>query len=171
VSERHPAPRKSNGAGRGAARGYSWPPFEPGNRASLKHGLFALIEDEEEIVQIAAVVRSSLPLYAPHFEIGVELLAGRLWRLRRAYRYVSATPEGERSRAFEEALNALENVVSRTIARLGLDPLAAAELGVSVQRLAAGSQEGAPFDWAALDVGERRELERLIQKGRRADGD
>jgi hypothetical protein len=32
--------RRGDGTGHGGpARGYSWPPFEPGNTASLKHGL------------------------------------------------------------------------------------------------------------------------------------
>jgi hypothetical protein len=30
-----------NGAGKGPARGYSWPPFEPGNAAAFVHGAFS----------------------------------------------------------------------------------------------------------------------------------
>jgi hypothetical protein len=63
-------------------------------------------------------------------------------------------------------------VVSRTVARLGLDPIAAAELGVNLQRLAAGGEDGAPpFQWNNLDGKERRTLERLLAKGRRNGGE
>jgi hypothetical protein len=130
-----------------------------------------LIEGEQEIAEIADAVRSSMPMYATSFELVVWLLAGRVWRLRRAYRYVAETSPGERSKAFEETLNALENVVSRSAARLGLDPVSAAELGVNLQRLAAGGEDPQrQFDWSSLDSEERVELDRLIRKGR-ADGD
>jgi hypothetical protein len=133
---------------------------------------FQLLEGEEEVAEIADAVRSSLPLYASSFEVGVQLLAGRLWRLKRGYRYVAETSEGERSKSFEESLNALENTVGRMVARLGLDPIAATELGVNVKRLAAGSEDGQPpFQWNNLDASERRTLERLLEKGRRHDGE
>jgi hypothetical protein len=69
-----------------------------------------------------------------------------------------------------ESLNALENLVNRSIARLGLDPVSAAEIGVSLSRLAARQRgRGAPFNWSNLDGRERRTLERLLAKGRRTD--
>jgi hypothetical protein len=173
LSEKHPDTRRANGAGHGGpARRYSWPPFEQGNTASLKHGLYAgtfqLLDGEQEIAEIADAVRAALPIYASAFEVGIQLLAGRIWRLKRGYQHVARTPEGELPKSFLESLNALENVVSRTVARLGLDPIAAAELGVNLQRLAAGSEDGQPpFNWSNLDAKERRS-ERLLAKGRRA---
>jgi hypothetical protein len=92
-----PATREANGAGHGGpARGYSWPPFEEGNTASLRHGLYAsrfqLLEGEKEIEEIADAVRAALPIYASAFEVGIQLLAGRIWRLKRGYQHVARTP-------------------------------------------------------------------------------
>ena len=81
------------------------------------------------------------------------------------------TPEGEIPPKFLESLNALENLINRSVARLGLDPVSATELGVSLSRLAAGGEDGAPpFQWNNLDGKERRTLERLLAKGRRTNG-
>lgn len=33
-------------AGKGAARGYTWPPFQPGNTKAVRHGLDALVRPE-----------------------------------------------------------------------------------------------------------------------------
>jgi len=168
LSPSETAPATSKGA-----RGYSWPPFQPGNALSRKHGLysrFQMLEGKEEIGEIAHVLRGLLPLYASAFEVGIQLLSARLWRLRRAYEFIEKTPEGEIPPKFLESLNALENLVNRSIARLGLDPVSAAELGVSLSRLAAGSEDGTPpFQWSNLDGKERRTLERLLAKGRRTD--
>jgi hypothetical protein len=127
-----------------------------------------MLEGKEEIGEVADVLRSLLPLYASAFEVGIQLLAARLWRLQRAYEFIEKNGEGEIPPKFLESLNALENLVNRSIARLGLDPVSAAELGVSLSRLAAGSEDGAPpFNWNNLDGRERRTLDRLLAKGRR----
>jgi hypothetical protein len=129
--------------------------------------------DEEEISATADVLREILPTYASAFEPAIQLLSARLWRLRRAYEFVAATPEGELPRNFGEKLNSLELLINRTLAALGMTPVSASELGINLARLAAGSEDGAPpFQWNNLDGKERRTLERLLAKGRRApDGD
>jgi hypothetical protein len=43
-------------------------------------------------------------------------------------------------------------------------------LGVNLARLSAGGEHGPAFDWNSLEKPERRELERLLEKGRRGDG-
>ena len=162
--------------GKGPARGYSWPPFGEGNTASLRHGLYAtkfqMLEGEQEIAETAELLRSLLPVYATAFEPALQLLSARLWRLRRGYRYIEKTPEGELSKSFLETLGSLENLVNRSLAALGMTPVAASEIGVNLAKLAAGSVDGTPpFEWNNLDADERRELERLLGKGRRSSGD
>lgn len=131
-----------------------------------------MLEDEEEIADTAAHLRALLPTYAPAFEPALQLLAARLWRLKLGYAYVQETPTDGVSAKFLESLNATENVVSRALARLGLDPVSCAELGVNLQRLAAAGEDGGrPFAWGNLEAGERVELDRLIRKGRQVDGD
>jgi hypothetical protein len=101
----------------------------------------------------------------------LQLLSARLWRLRRGYEFVERTPEGELPKYFLETLNSLENLVNRSLAALGLTPIAAAELGVNLARLAAGGDDGPPFDWNSLTRTERKRLEELLAKGRRSNGD
>jgi hypothetical protein len=167
--------KQANGPGRGGpARGYSWPPFKEGNTVSLRHGMFAKRFqplDEEEIAETADLLREILPTYASAFEPAIQLLSARLWRLRRAYEFVAATPEGELPRNFGEKLNSLELLINRTLAALGLTPVSASELGVNLARLAGVGEHGPSFDWNALEQRERRQLERLLAKGRRANGD
>jgi hypothetical protein len=142
--------RRGNGVGRGGpARGYSWPPFEKGNSARLVHGMYAQKFsplDEEEIAETAELLRALLPTYATAFEPAIQLLSARLWRLRRAYRFVQETSEAELPRNFSEKLNSLESLIDRSLRALGLTPSAAAELGVNLARLAAGGEHGPSFD-------------------------
>jgi hypothetical protein len=126
--------------------------------------------DLEEIEATADRLRGICPTYASAFEPMLQLLSARLWRLRRAYEFVAATPEGELPRNFSERLNSLELLINRTLAALGLTPVSASELGVNLARLAGVGEHGPAFDWNSLEQPERRELERLLAKGRRADG-
>jgi hypothetical protein len=129
-------------------------------------------EDAEEVAELAATLRGLVPLFAPSFEVVVELLAARLWRLRRSYAWLASVSESEVPRHFAERLASLELLVNRTMRELGLTPASAAELGVNLARLSAASDEGGPaFDWDSLEERERRELARLLAKGRRGDAD
>jgi hypothetical protein len=174
-SNKTPAKRTGNGAGHGGpARGYSWEPFQKGHTLSRRHGLysgrFSPLE-QQQIEETSELLRAILPTYASAFEPALQLLAARLWRLRRGYEFVEKTPEGELPKHFLETLNSLEHLINRTLAALGLTPVAAAELGINLARLSAGVEEGPAFDWNALEQKERRQLERLLAKGRRANGD
>jgi len=122
--------------------------------------------DTEEIAETADLLRDILPTYASAFEPALQLLAARLWRLRRCYEFVANTPEGDLPRNFGEKLNSLELLINRTLAALGLTPASAAELGVNLARLSAGGEHGPSFEWNSLEEPERRELERLLAKGR-----
>jgi hypothetical protein len=173
-----PAKRQGNGPGHGGpARNYSWEPFHEGHTLSMKHGFYAtkfqMLEGKEEIAETAELLRAILPTYASAFEPALQLLAARLWRLRRGYEFVESTPEAEQPKYFGEKLNTLENLVNKSLAALGLTPVSAAEIGVNLARLADVGEYGSSFDWNSLEKRERRELERLLAKGRRTadDGD
>jgi hypothetical protein len=74
MSSSTPAKRTGNGP----ARGYSWPPFENGNRAAVKHSFYAKRFqplEREEIAETAELLRSLLPVYSTAFEPSA--IAGR----------------------------------------------------------------------------------------------
>jgi hypothetical protein len=52
----------------GAARGYSWPPFEPGNQAHLKHGSYvgaALLSESPEVAELVDWILDTQPVSHP----------------------------------------------------------------------------------------------------------
>lgn len=162
-----PARRVGGPASGMPARGYSWPPFERGNTAARTHSFYATKfqpVEREEIASTAALLREVLPLYSPSFEPTIQLLAARLWRIRRAYEFIESRPEDEVPRALLVNLGTLENTVSRDFEALGLSPRSAAALGIDLARLARASDE--PFDWNALSRDERETLSSLLEKGK-----
>jgi hypothetical protein len=163
-----PAKRGANGAGKGPARGYSWPPFEQGNRAAVKHGIYLeKFNDAEraEIDEIAESLRAAVPLYSPSFEPTIRMTAARIWRWRRAYAYLAERGE-DASRGLLKNLDVLERSLQRDFSDLGVSPRAAAELGVNLARLAAANDcDDERFDWNALSASERRTLSALLAKG------
>ena len=164
-----PAKRTGNGVGKGPARGYSWPPFENGNTAARRHAFYAerfQPLEREEIATTAELLRSVLPLYSTAFEPAVQLLAARLWRIKRAYEYIGEHAEEDVPRSLLVNLGTLENSVSRDFEAIGLSPHSAAALGIDLQRLArASDDDGEPFNWNGLTKTERAELSRLLAKG------
>jgi hypothetical protein len=121
------------------ARGYSWPPFEPGNTAAVRSGFWASPtlrpDDRAEVEEIAASLREVMPLYLAAFEPVLEQLACRLWRQRRAYGDLSEhgilRADGKPAPILID-LSKLERQIARDLADLGMTPRAAAALGVDV---------------------------------------
>ncbi len=165
--------RQNGDSGKGPARGYSWPPFQEGHQLSRKHGFYATKfspVEQEEADETAELLRSLLPTYATAFEPLIQILAARLWRLKRGYRFLEDRAEDDIPAAVLKNLGVLENTISRDFAALGLSPVSASELGINLQRLVREAEdEGPDFDWNSLNRTERRELERLLAKGR-SDG-
>jgi hypothetical protein len=91
----------------------------------------------------------------------VQLLAARLWRVKRAYEYIDEHTEEDVPRSLLVNLGTLENTVSRDFEALGLSPRSAAALGVDLQRLARASDDDESFNWNGLTKTERAELSRL----------
>ena len=167
-------PERQNGnGGKGPARGYSWPPFEAGHQLSRKHGFYATKfspVEQEEADQTADLLRSLLPTYATAFEPAIQILSARLWRLKRGYRFLEQRAEDDVPAAVLKNLGVLENPISRDFEALGLSPRSAAELGINLQRLMREAEdEGPDFNWNNLSRTERRQLERLLAKGRSDD--
>jgi len=166
--------RQNGSAGKGPARNYAWPPFEAGNQVGRRHAFYATKfspVEQEEAYQTAHLLRSLLPTYATAFEPLIQLLAARLWRLKRGYAFLEQHAEDDVPAAVLKNLGVLENTISRDFEALGLSPRSAAELGINLQRLVREAEdEGPDFDWNVLEQKERRELERLLAKGRRGDG-
>lgn len=175
MSARTPAKRK---AGSGVQPDGRWlpafegqrEPFQNDNRAAARHGFyFQKFSEQErgEIEEIADALRSALPLYAANFEPTIRMAAARVWRWQRAYAYLVERSEEHVSGVLLRDLGVLERTIQRDFDSLGISPKAAAELGINLARLtAAAGDDGAPFDWNALSAKERRELERLLAKGR-----
>ena len=78
------------------ARGYSWPPFEPGNGAAVKHGAYAdlRLSTDPRVAEFVAFIFDTQPVAAP-------CDAGAVWRLALCYRRLelSATALDEADRA------------------------------------------------------------------------
>jgi hypothetical protein len=169
VRAKPPATRGA-GASKGPARGYSWPPFENGNRAAVKHGVYLeKFNDDEraEMEEIADALRDAVaPLfYSVAFEPTIRMTAARVWRWRRAYLYLAEHGE-DASRALLRDLNVLERSLQRDLSDLGVNPRSAAALGVDLARLAAATgSDDERFDWNALNLNERRTLSALLAKG------
>jgi hypothetical protein len=135
VSEAPDVPAERVG---GPARGYSWPPLEPGHTLSIRHGFYAspmLREaDRVEVAEICDSLRELVPCYSPAFEPALEQLACRLWRQRRAYADLSEhglVRDGKPAPVLRDLAH-LENRIARDLAELGMTPRSAAALGVDV---------------------------------------
>ena len=126
----------------GPARGYSWPPFEPGNQASLRSGFYlspALREEHRaEVEALAESLAAALPDYnGGTFGVQVAQLALKLWRQGRAYAYLAErglTREDGSAQPLLVDLAKLENGIARDLDALGLNPRSRAALGLDVAR-------------------------------------
>lgn len=122
------------------ARGYSWPPFEPGNQANRKHGMRAMPreEDHAEIEELRQAYRAALGhRHEPALDPLVDLAAALAWRLRRGYADLSqhgitrSTGAAPVLRHIEAAERSLVTVLDK----LALTVPAMAETGLTLARL------------------------------------
>jgi hypothetical protein len=121
-------------------RGYKWADAEVGNTLAVRSGFWAtptLREaDRNEVEEIAASIRPLLSVYRPEFDLAIELLACRIWRLRRAYRDLSehgVVRDGEPASVLGH-LAKVEAAVSRDLDAFGMTPRAAVALGLDLLR-------------------------------------
>lgn len=131
--------------GKAPARGYSWPPFEKGNTAALRHGAYSprRVDPLAEEMVTAALVQAETEgsttgyLLEPSFRQSLWAWARAEARVQLLEEYLMARDvlgldaEGEVSGAAKLLLR-YEASAERARDRLGLSPLARARLGRDV---------------------------------------
>lgn len=120
------------------SRGYSWPPFEPGNEVSLRHGIYSPRRVEpraQELVEQVLADPGTAYLQASRWRAAVWAWARAETRVELLTEYLAdqvggagLDEEGNVSAALR-ALAKWESIALNHRARLGLDPLSAARLG------------------------------------------
>ncbi|MFP5450376.1 MAG: hypothetical protein ACLGG9_01360 [Thermoleophilia bacterium] len=116
----------------GPARGYSWPPFEPGNTAAVKHGAFSRYVGQE-----AEALADDLMQAAAHLvdldTLAVSDLALATVKVRRLAIWLEANGDLDddgKPRAALAELRRWMKTAEGARARLGLDPTSRAALAV-----------------------------------------
>lgn len=141
--------------GKGPARGYSWPPFEKGNKAALAHGAWSPRSIRPVAERLAAELVEVAPWVArPAFGAAVHAWAwseAQCVLLREYAHEVGLLDEDGAPRAFLDALHRSEQRSASRRAELGLTPAAWARL------LRSMSESG----------GDEDALEQLKAEGRR----
>jgi hypothetical protein len=138
------------------ARGYSWPPFEEGNKAALRHGAYSVEvygEVARELVSGVLADRPQLDRYrtavAAWADVEARCLVLREWLAEHG------TLDGDGNpRPAAELLNKLEGRADKARQRLGLDPKADADLA-----RATADAHHAAADLEAVRAAGRRALE------------
>lgn len=148
--------------GKGPARGYSWPPAEPGNELAVTHGATAVLKLAPRADEIAEWIRAITPAGGEPDEPTVRLLAGILARIEAANAWLSentifADGQGN-ARPILKQLSTWENTAGRLCEKLGLTPLSRAELGLDLARMHLTVVEAEEFLEAL-----RHELEPLVE--------
>jgi hypothetical protein len=131
------------------ARGYSWPAFERGNSAAVKHGAYAVVQLAPRAAEFAEDVRARMPLYSPADEGAVQHYAMLRARLERASQALEAADEASAGDPQSSYLEGSSERIDR-LARLrddarrwhrlvlayerelGLTPLARSRLGLNI---------------------------------------
>jgi hypothetical protein len=111
----------------GPARGYSWPPFEPGNAVSVRHGAYATLQLNPRAQEIAGWLGEQMgDAFDPKFSAAIETAALAFARVERAMGPLLELSEDE----IEERHSRLDDR-ARGWLRLGLQTLEA--LGLARQ--------------------------------------
>lgn len=113
-------------------------PFERGNKVGERHGFYSQVlnpVDNDELAEIADVLRELTPLDADALEPLVSLVAGQLWRRRRAYADLDANgvvrARGKPAPILRD-LSTLERSILEGLKALALTPQAAASLNLTL---------------------------------------
>lgn len=125
----------AEGSGR-PARGYSWPPFQPGHTLTMRHGAYSPRRVDPLATTLVEAVMEATPY------LGEASYAPALWAWARAEARVQLLTEwlddhgllddDGRPRGAADLLVRCERLAAESRARLGLDPLSRARLGRDV---------------------------------------
>jgi hypothetical protein len=150
----------------GPARGYSWPPFEPGNTVSLHHGSYAVVALKPRAAEIAAGLRSAMgERFEERFTPAIETAALALARVERSLGFLleldEETINSTYSRLDQDARGWLR-AAWRTLEALGLTPEVARDVAtgpVSFVVVSAFREQPSPHADIELEAHEVREIE------------
>ena len=142
-------------------------PFERGNRLAERHGFYATVlapVESEEIEAIAEAIRELSPLNAGvALEPLIQLVAGQLWRRRKAYADLEANgvvrARGKGAPILRD-LSTLERAILEGLRALALTPQSAADFGVSLKKLQEPERD---IDLTRLNESQRRRLGELLE--------
>src|SRR5690242_3584308 len=115
-------------------------PAPQGNRLAERHGFYSTIltpVEQGELLEIANALRELTPLDTEALEPLVQLVAGQLWRRRRAYADLEANgvvrARGKAAPILRD-LETLERSILDGLKALALTPQAAASLNLTLTR-------------------------------------
>lgn len=143
------------------ARGYTWPPFEPGNTAAVRHAAYSPRRVDplatqliDQVLADTTVPYLAEPSYRPALwawgraEARVQLFAEHL-----AEHEAAGCSACDKCARWDEQLRKWESAAGTHRGRLGLDPLSRARLGkdmasaqVDMARLLSGLDQEEPTD-------------------------
>jgi hypothetical protein len=140
-------------------------PFERGNRLGERHGFYvaALAPlESDEVEEIASAIRERTPLDAQALEPLVQLVAGQVWRRRKAYLDLEANgvvrARGKAASILRD-LTTLERSILDGLKALALTPQSAADLGLTLKRVQEPDRD---VDLTRLTEAQRRKLSELL---------
>jgi len=114
------------------ARGYSWPPFEPGNLAAVRHGARSARLVSAEAEKVAAELAEVCPWISEVDAVAVDTFCRAAARYRMLDDYVAAKAEAEGVEAVPRTLwqevSRAESNAMKAAEALGLDPTGRARL-------------------------------------------
>jgi hypothetical protein len=140
-----------------------------GNRRAERHGFYVrqLRPLEcDEVSEIADAIRALAPLDADGLEPAIQLLAGQIWRRKRAYadlhRHGVTRGRADRSRAASilTDLTKLEGSILDGLRELGMTARSAAALGLELKRL----ERFRDWDFSRLTRAEKATFDELVAK-------
>lgn len=133
----------AGGVGRGgAARAYSWPPFEEGNVAGVRHGAYAVVSLRADAEAKAELLRGLVPVHNEADEPAIRMLAVILTRVERgAAALDQAAEEGTQAPAsLEKDLRSWINTAAIYLEMLACSPRSRARLGIDLSQLEAAQR-------------------------------
>jgi len=141
----------------------------PGNQLARRHGFYSKHLsplDDAEVAEIADVIRELCPLDADGLEVAIQLLAGQIWRRRKAYldlqQHGVTRGRADRSRAASilTDLSKLEGSILDGLRELGMTARSAASLGLELRRL----ERFREWDFSKLTRAEKATFDELVAK-------
>jgi hypothetical protein len=140
-------------------------PFERGNKSGERHGFYSAVlapVESDEIREIAHAIRELSPVDADAAEPLIQLLAGQVWRRRRAYADLQANgvvrARGKAASILRD-LSTLERAILESLRALALTPQAAADLGLTLKSVHEADRD---VDLDKLNDAQRRKLAELL---------